>query len=315
MSFCVFCGGALTDAVRCNSCGAINVGGTWHESAYMMTGESSGGTGTGWLPDPTGRHEGRYFVAGQPTDLVRNGGVESLDPLGKQQLEQSGAEVQSVSGTAGDGKGRRVWIQVAAAVALLAIVGAGVGAYAYINRDRATADDRYLTALKQAGFSGEFNSDANAVARGNQVCRELEEGGPQQGMPADEVAVQYFCPQFVDGFHVLETATISGSFTLNDEDPNVYSSAIEVDGASCTGAGGYSDVDSGTPVTVKNGKGEILTTTYLEEGEGGRYMCTFGFTFDIIEGQDRYVVSVGKRGELSYSFDELRAGGVALELG
>lgn len=313
MGFCVFCGGGLTDAMRCTSCGAVNVGGTWHESAYGVPGGSISAAGGGWMPDPTGRHEGRYFVGGHPTDLIRDGGVEALDPVGKQQLEQAGTEQLSVVEPVREG--RRVWIAVAAALTVLALVGGGVGAYLYLNRDRTTVDDRYLTALKQAGFSADFNSDANAVAHGKQVCRQLEGGGAQQGMPADEVAVQYFCPQFVEGFHVLETATISGSFTLNDDDPNPYAPAIEVDGASCVGASGYSDVNPGTPVTVKNGKGEILTTTSLEEGKGGRYMCTFGFTFDVTEGQDRYVVEVGDRGELSYSFDELQAGGVALVLG
>jgi hypothetical protein len=307
LGFCVFCGGTLSDAMRCTGCGAVNVDGTWHESAYGVPAGSLGGSGAGWMPDPTGRHEGRYFVGGQPTDLIRNGEVEALDPLGKQHLDQAGAEPFSAVEPARHG--RRVWIAAAAAVTVLAMVGGGIGTYLYLNRDRTTVDDQYLTALKQDGFSAEFNSD------GKQVCRQLEGGGAQQGMPADEVAVQYFCPQFTEGFHVLETATISGSFTLNDEDPNAYSPAIDVDGTSCVGSSGYSDVNPGTPVTVKNGKGEILTTTYLEEGKGGRYMCTFGFTFDVTEGQDRYVVAVGKRGELSYSFDELRAGGVALVLG
>jgi hypothetical protein len=35
----------------------------------------------GWQPDPFGRHELRYFSAGQPTYLVRDGGVESSDPV------------------------------------------------------------------------------------------------------------------------------------------------------------------------------------------------------------------------------------------
>lgn len=313
MGFCVFCGGTLSNAMRCTGCGAVNVDGTWHESAYAVPAGPSEASGAGWLPDPTGRHEGRYFVSGQPTDLIRNGGVEALDPLGKQQLEHDG--VESVSVVEPVRQGRRVWITVAAAVTVLALVGGGIGAFVYVNRDRTTVDDRYLMALKQEGFSADFNSDANAVAHGKQVCRQLEDGGEQQGMPADEVAVQYFCPEFTEGFHVLETATISGSFTLNDEDPHAYSPAIDVDGTSCVGASGYSDVNPGTPVTVKNGKGEILATTYLEEGKGGRYMCTFGFTFDVTEGQDRYVVAVGKRGELSYSFEQLRAGGVALVLG
>lgn len=312
MTFCVYCGTPLTDAGHCNSCGAVNVGGTWHEPAHNVV-AVTGDPGTGWRPDPTGRHEGRYFVGGEPTDLIRDGGVEAVDPLGKQQLEQAVAEPYS-PGPDGP-KRRRVWVAAAATASVVALVAGAVAVYAYMNRDQTTADDRYLVALKQAGLSGEFNSDANAVAHGKQICRAMEQGGPQQGMPADEVAVQYFCPQFVEGFHVLETATITGSFTLNDETPNAYAPAIEVDGSSCTGAGGYSDVNPGTPVTVKNGKGEILTTTYLERGKGGRYMCTFSMTFEVTEGEDRYVVSVGRRGELSFTFDELKSNGVALVLG
>ncbi|WP_236644923.1 hypothetical protein [Mycolicibacterium parafortuitum] len=37
--------------------------------------------------------------------------------------------------------------------------------------------------------------------------------------------------------------------------------------------GGFADVHPGTPVTVKTGKGEILTTTYLEDGQGGCFQA------------------------------------------
>ncbi|MBU9766575.1 DUF732 domain-containing protein [Mycobacterium sp. TNTM28] len=215
---------------------------------------------TGWRPDPTGRHEGRYFISGQPTDLTRDGGVETLDPMGTSQLE--GVAVQQDSS---GGSRRWVWVLVAVVVAMT-LVGAGVGAYLYLHRERVSPEDQYLAALKDSGHAGEFNSDANAVAHGRQVCRELNDGGPQQGMPADEVAVQNFCPEFAEGFHVLETATITGTFTLNDDSPSAYYPSIEVDGSTCAGAGGYSDVSAGTAVTVKNAKGEILTTTYLGPG-------------------------------------------------
>jgi hypothetical protein len=99
-----------------------------------------------------------------------------------------------------------------------------------------------------------INSDANAVAHGKQVCRQLEDGGQQQGMPADQVGMQYYCPQFSEGFHVLETITVTGSFTLKDESPNVYAPPITVSGSSCSGSGGYSDIDQGTQVTVKTAR-------------------------------------------------------------
>ena len=36
---------------------------------------------TGWFRDPTGRNEARYFVRGQPTELVRRDGQEVVDPM------------------------------------------------------------------------------------------------------------------------------------------------------------------------------------------------------------------------------------------
>lgn len=312
MGFCVFCGAALTDSSRCGSCGAVKVGETWHEASLPAAGDAGG---TGWRPDPTGRHEGRYYVSGQPTDLCRDGGVEILDPTGKRQLEGAVAEHVSVGSKSSERSLRRTWLVASAALLTAVAIAGGVGAYLYVNREQVDPDKEYLTALKQADLAGAFNSDANAVAHGRQVCRALSEGGPQQGMPADEVAVQHFCPEFTEGFHVLETATITGTFTLNDDSPSTYSPSIDVDGSTCEGAGGYNDVNAGTPVTVKNGKGEILTTTYLEVGRGGRYMCTFGITFEVTEGQDRYVVNVGRRGELSFSFAELKSSGVSLVLG
>ncbi|CPA38420.1 membrane protein [Mycobacterium tuberculosis] len=44
-------------------------------------------------------------------------------------------------------------------------------------------------------------------------------------------------------------------------------------------------------------------------------MCTFPFSFEITEGEDRYVVSVSRRGEMSYSFADLKANGLSLVLG
>lgn len=34
----------------------------------------------GWYRDPFGKHDDRWFSAGRPTKLVRDGGVESHDP-------------------------------------------------------------------------------------------------------------------------------------------------------------------------------------------------------------------------------------------
>jgi hypothetical protein len=176
-------------------------------------------------------------------------------------------------------------------------------------------DSTYLAALKDSGLSDQFNSDANALAHGREICRQLDSGGPQQGKAADKLAVDAFCPQFSKGFHVLETATAAGTFVLIDTMATQGISSITSDGKSCEGADGYSDIGRDTQVTVKNGKGEILTTTTLGPGHGGAAACTFSFTFAVSEGQDHYVVSVGHRGEFSYSFDQLQRQGVEIQLG
>lgn len=293
MSNCGYCGATLSDAGRCEACGAYSV-------------ETS--VGSGWRPDPTGRHEGRYFVAGQPTDLIRDGGAEALDPVGKTELEQV------VTVGVPSGRGRRLWWSIAAA-GLLVLIGGGVALTAFLTRDRQTVDDKYLADLRRLSLTAEFNSDANAVAHGKQVCRQLEDGGAQQGSRVDQVAVGYYCPQFSGGFHVLEKVTVKGSFTLYDKSPSAYSTSITVSGSSCSGSGGYNDIDQGTQVTVKNGKGDILATTSLGAGSGGQYLCSFPFSFQIAEGEARYVVTVSRRGDMGYSFTDLKTNGVALQLG
>jgi hypothetical protein len=312
MTYCVYCGAALADPDYCQSCGAHRgVDGTWQQGSGPA--HAPVAAESGWRPDPTGRHEGRYFAAGEPTDLVRDGTTEAIDPIGKEQLTgpmPTGAVVaDSIVGA------RRKWPWIVGALLAVVLIGAGVGLTLYVTRDKQTVDDKFLAAVRQAGLSGEFNSNANAIAHGRQVCRKLADGGPQQGMPVDQVAVEYYCPQFAEGFHVLETATITGSFTLKDDSPSYAYPSIKVSAASCTGAGGYSDIGAGTQVTVKNGKGDVLTTSELQPGEGGSLRCSFPFTFNVTEGEDRYIVSVGRRGELSFSFGELKSRGVALFLG
>jgi hypothetical protein len=261
---------------------------------------------TGWRQDPTARYEGRYYLAGHPTDRVRNGKAESTDPAGGKMLPDYLEAPNPLSSV------RSTWLATGAATAIV-VVAAAVAWILLADRESPTPPEPgYLAALKDAGLSDQFNSDANAIAHGRQVCRRLEDGDPQQGLPADKIAVDAFCSQFAHGFHILETATVSGIFILKD---SAGMEGVASDGTSCEGADGYSDVSHGTVVTVENGKGEILATTSLGQGEGNTTECRFAFSFPATEGQERYVVSVGRRGEFSYTFEQLRARGVQVRLG
>jgi hypothetical protein len=290
---CPFCGSGIGKTDVCPNCGALN----------------DGVRKTGWRPDPTARHEGRYYVAGRPTSRVRDGRTEAADRDGGQLLPAY-LDVSPGSRTSI----RSTWLGTGIATAVLVVVAAVSWAVLHPRLTQRSPDTEYLAALKDSGFADSFNSDANALAHGRQVCRQLDDGGPQQGLEADKLAVDAFCPQFSQGFRVLETVTASGVFVLLDS-AKEYVGSITADGSTCHGTRGYSDIGSGTQVTVKNGKGEILASTALGEGHGDDTACRFAFSFPITEGQDRYVVSVGHRGEFVYDFEQLRRGGLEIHLG
>jgi uncharacterized protein DUF732 len=291
--FCSYCGSELGDSGTCAKCGTVQ----------------ASSAPTGWRPDPTARHEGRYYVAGRPTNRVRNGRAQSSDPDGGRLLPQY-TELPRSARTSH----RSAWLGTGGAVAVLVVLAAVVWGLLLPGTKQESPEDRYLSALNDSGFSNQFNSNANALAHGRQVCRQLEDGGPQQGLPADKLAVDSFCPQFNGGFHILETATVAGTFVLTDTSSSEYTRPITSDGKTCSGADGYSDVGAQTQVVVRNGKGEILTMTALGAGKGSEVTCTFAFSFPVTEGQDRYVLSIGHRGEFSYSFAQLQQG-VEIHLG
>ncbi|QEN16824.1 DUF732 domain-containing protein [Mycolicibacterium sp. ELW1] len=288
---CPYCGADLDASGTCARCGGV----------LKPT------PPTGWRPDPTARYEGRYYSAGRATNRVRNGRSESNDPVGGQMLP-SYVEVPVARSSI-----RLTWLATGVTTAVIVMV-AGVVAGLLWARHRPSPPPEvdYVQALQTAGLFDQFNSEANAVAHGHEVCSQLEHGGQQQGLLADKIAVDVFCPQFNKGFRILESAKISGVFVLTD---SLGTGAIVVDGGACHGTGGYADVGRTTPVTVKNSKGDILTTTSLGAGTGDSANCTFSFTFSIDEGQDRYVVSIGRRGDFSYSFEQLRSHGLQIHLG
>ncbi len=324
--YCGYCGRDVGDQTLCQNCGAYRVGSTWHHAethSGSVPDFARGAIATsampeqesGWQPDPTSRHEGRYFVSGHPTDLIRDGTAEAVDPEGEQQLEHHALSTPADAAPQAKSGSKRRWLVVTIVGVVLIVAGVvGVTLGMRLGHIK-TPDEKYLDALRDSGLAGQFASDANAIAHAKQTCRTLNEGGPQQGLPVDKVAVDAYCPQFSRGFHILEKATIKGTFTLVVDSPNPYLPAITTNGSTCSGSDGYGDVQPGTQVFVKNSKGDVLTTTELQQGTGNRFRCTFPFSFDITEGEDHYIVSVGRRGEISYTFTQLKNDGVSLNLG
>ena len=209
-----------------------------------------------------------------------------------------------------------------AAVTVIALAATGGAAAFLMQGSGPSADTRYLQTLRNEGLGGQFASDAVAVAHGHAVCAGLKAGGAAQGTAADQVAVNTYCASFASGFHVLEKADVTGTFTLRDSTGSIdalydvgSSSILMLDDGSCTGVNGYDDIGAGAPVVVKDGNGHTLTTTALGSGTGDDSECTFSFDFTATEGSTDYVVSVSHRGDMHYTFTELQNDGVDLSLG
>lgn len=96
-----------------------------------------------------------------------------------------------------------------------------------------------------------------------------------------------------------------------------------VAGKPCHGVGGYSDLRAGMQVQL-TADGKTLDVATITDGTFGARIseysgltpCTFSFTLDVPPGHEFYTVAMGRRGERTYSFDELTTPGtLAFEIG
>lgn len=79
----------------------------------------------------------------------------------------------------------------------------------------------------------------------------------------------------------------------------------------CYGSGGYSDIKGAMPVTIRDGKGNILATGNTESGKrpSGKYsnvICKFSFKVNDVPKTDFYSVEIGRRGQINYSYEEMQ---------
>lgn len=130
------------------------------------------------------------------------------------------------------------------------------------------------------------------------------------------------------GFAILQTGVlvqkhpIVGSLVIvkGMPDDQRYETSGSGTSATCTGSGGYSDIQPGLPVTIKDEVGKIIGTTSLGSGSPGTdYFsgCTMSFSFDAVPDANIYSVEAGRRGAVSYTKAQLEGNGwkVAMFIG
>lgn len=103
------------------------------------------------------------------------------------------------------------------------------------------------------------------------------------------------------------TFTLEGSLTLVD----TYGS-----GSSCATFGGYSDIAPGADVTIRDAEGTVVASGALQSGRYSGAGCRFPFAIsDVPSGSAFYHVEVTHRGLVTFTAEELAAGGAHLTLG
>ena len=116
-----------------------------------------------------------------------------------------------------------------------------------------------------------------------------------------------------------ETHSLAGKVAVEPTEGEMYQ-ALQVaryigeDG--CVGIGGYSDVQEGAQVVVKDGEGAILAVSSLGAGRivVPPLACLFPFAVEGIPLRDFYSIEVSHRGALSYSYADLEARGWIVKL-
>ena len=106
--------------------------------------------------------------------------------------------------------------------------------------------------------------------------------------------------------------TITGDFVLVESDLSFPS--IKATGTSCEGTGGYSDISAGAQVTLRDGDGKTLGTTFLLSGTGTVSSCDFTFTIENVPEVPFYSVEISHRGQITNSLADMKADGWTFSL-
>lgn len=108
---------------------------------------------------------------------------------------------------------------------------------------------------------------------------------------------------------VQATYRVSGTFELISEWPDLR------EGATCSGRGGFSDLQAGFQVRLLGDGGEILDVARFGEGVLTNGNCLWEFDLSVKEGHNFYTVET-RRGEFTYTFSEITTrGALAYTLG
>lgn len=106
-----------------------------------------------------------------------------------------------------------------------------------------------------------------------------------------------------------EQHVVTGTFLLSGTEGEDFFA----DGGGCQGTSGYDDVEPGLQVTISDQSGTVIGNGALDSGEVQEAGCVFRFQVNIPVASF-YKVAVGRRGEISYSLDQMKQASWSVEL-
>lgn len=107
-----------------------------------------------------------------------------------------------------------------------------------------------------------------------------------------------------------EQHVITGTFTLSGTQDEDFTTT----GSGCEGMNGYDDVEPGLQVTISDQSGTVIGNGTLDSGEAQEGGCVFRFQVNKIPVANFYKVAVGRRGEISYSLEQMKQASWSVEL-
>jgi len=160
-----------------------------------------------------------------------------------------------------------------------------------------------IGAVFGSGLVGAFTAMQQPALEGRVAALETRVAGLESRAPLASPAVS-------------ESYSITGSFLLRQALPGEPMRDI----APCVGINGYGDITVGLEVVVRDGSGNVLAVGELGPGEWIEeprasevaaldFNCLFPLRVDGVPRVPFYGVSVGRRGELTFTFDEMVANG------
>lgn len=120
------------------------------------------------------------------------------------------------------------------------------------------------------------------------------------------VVVVGLCSWLITTQRVPETPAAAAATSAQEADTWAVTIDFTFGNSSCEGDGGYSDIGSGTPVTLKDETGRLVGSDTLYPNTPSSGQCTWTIRMDDVPSDlEFYVAEVGSRGEISYSRDQL----------